>query len=193
MNERALPLAISQTLIEEAFKRGISCLNYFRHGVNVTSRFDWNAGMERHSDMGRFFRYATCKSMRGKRIYKTLLYSADPARLDDLQAFAVLQFNAEVDTIRNSPNTLEFVAKGVSKVYGLNIVASLAGFAPENALAFGDGVNDVGMFRWAGLSVCMHHGHEAAKRAATMVAPESNAAVNFAAAVDAVLALSKAA
>jgi hydroxymethylpyrimidine pyrophosphatase-like HAD family hydrolase len=44
------------------------------------------------------------------------------------------------------------------------------------------------MFRWAGLSVCMHHGHEAAKLAATMVAPATDIAVNFAAAVDMALA-----
>jgi Cof subfamily protein (haloacid dehalogenase superfamily) len=193
ISERPLAVPVSDLIMEEAATRGISCLNYFRHGVHVTSRFDWNVGMERHTDMGRFFRYCKRKSMRGKCIYKILLYSGEPAKLDELQALITQQCGDVVDTIRNAPNVLEFVAKGVSKVYGLNIVANLLGFAPENALAFGDGVNDVGMFRWAGLSVCMHHGHDAAKQAATMVAPDSSAATNFAAAVDAVLALPRAA
>jgi Cof subfamily protein (haloacid dehalogenase superfamily) len=189
ISERHIPQDACARIIEEAASRGVSCLSYFLYGVRVSSKFDWHENMQRHfDDMGSFCRYVKPQSMIKKPVYKTLLFALDSKRLDDFESLILGSYGNEVDKIRNGPNTLEFVQKGVSKVSGLNVVAQECGFEPSQAVAFGDGINDVGMFRWAGLSVCMNHGHELAKKAATLVAPPTEADVNFAAAVDMVLA-----
>jgi Cof subfamily protein (haloacid dehalogenase superfamily) len=189
ISERLLPLAVSSDIIDSAKALGITCLSYFRHGVHTSSWFDWGPGMERHREIGRFFRISSAPLMRTKQVYKTLLFCLDAVRLDAFQATMEARYQKELDAIRNHPNVLEFITKGVSKVSGLDVLAKHLGIAPEKFLAFGDGINDRGMFVWAGLSVCMHHGHESARNAAKMVAPASDAGVNFAHAVASVLAL----
>jgi hypothetical protein len=183
--ERPMPKRVSAQILKEAQKRQITCLCFFRQGIYTTSVFDWNEGMERHREIGRHFRHSSVNAMSKRNIYKTLLYSVDPQVLDAMQANVIERFGDAVDAIRNNPNSLEFVAKGVSKVSALNVLAQLCSFDPKKSAAFGDGVNDKGMFGWAGYSVCMHHGHPSALVAAAMVAPKSSAQTNFAAAVQA--------
>lgn len=186
--ERFLPLTASSAIMTAADQRQITCLNFFRHGIYTSSKYDWHEGMERHREMGRHFRFSNLEAMIGRSIYKSLLFSETPADLDALQKEILDQYGAEVDAIRNNPYTLELISKGVSKVSGLQVVARHLGISQSQVMAFGDGVNDVGMFRWAGLSVCMNHGAEPAKEAADLVAPETDPVVNFAAAVAAALA-----
>lgn len=183
LSERALVRDASGLILQEALKREITCLNFFRHGIYCSSKFDWNEQMERHREIGRHFRMTSIDAMLRHAVYKTLLHSSSVEALDGLQEHVLANHGEVVDAIRNSPNILEFVSKGVSKVSGLEAVAAHLGLDASRFVVFGDGVNDVGMFGWAGLSVCMNHGHSLAKAAATVVAPESDPATNFAAAV----------
>jgi Cof subfamily protein (haloacid dehalogenase superfamily) len=188
ISEQFLPLAVSSAIMTEAARRQLTCLNFFRHGIYTSSRFDWHEDMDRHREMGRHFRHSTVEKMIGRSIYKTLLFSLKPENLDAMQEAILAQFGDVVDAMRNNPNALELISKGVSKVSGLKAAAAYLGVDPTQVVAFGDGFNDASMFRWAGLSVCMSHGHEAAKEAATLVAPATNREVNFAAAVSAAFA-----
>ena len=140
--------------------------------------------MERHREMGSHFREVKPAAMHKTAIYKTLHYSETPARIDDLQAMVVESYGESVDVIRNGPNTLEVISKGVSKVSGLKAVAEYLGLDSSQFVVFGDGNNDLGMFAWAGFSVCMHHGSPLALKSASMIAPETAIGVNFATAVD---------
>lgn len=181
--ERTMSQEASRSIMAEAERLKVSCLCFFKHGIHTSTVGDWNEAMERHREIGRHFKHSTSQALAKRRLYKALLYSRDPARLDAMQAHAERNFRQDVDAIRNGPNTLEFVAKGVSKVSALEAVAEFLHLKAENFVAFGDGKNDVGMLGWAQTSVCMHHGNPAAQTAATQVAPETDAAVNFAAAV----------
>jgi len=189
VQERTMPAEASSKILAAAYSQQVTCLGFYRAGIRVTSQFDWDHGMERHAEMGPYFLYSSPEAMTRAPLYKTLLYATKPERLDQLQAEIVGEFGAVLDAIRNSPHHLEFIATGVNKVSGLKPVAEMCGFTAEEAIAFGDGVNDLGMFRWAGLSVCMAHGHHSARATATIVAPPSHEATNFAAGVSQVLDL----
>ena len=52
---------------------------------------------------------------------------------------------------------------------GVRIVMEELGLAPEECVAFGDGGNDVDMFRVVGTSVAMGNGNPEARAAATYV------------------------
>jgi Cof subfamily protein (haloacid dehalogenase superfamily) len=184
IQERTLPLEISRAILRLSHDSQVSCLCFFRHGIYVTSKFDWSDGMERHREMGSHFREVKPAAMHKTAIYKTLHYSETPARIDDLQAMVVESYGESVDVIRNGPNTLEVISKGVSKVSGLKAVAEYLGLDSSQFVVFGDGNNDLGMFAWAGFSVCMHHGSPLALKSASMIAPETAIGVNFATAVD---------
>jgi Cof subfamily protein (haloacid dehalogenase superfamily) len=187
IQERKLPLEISRAILRLSHDSQVSCLCFFRHGIYATSKFDWNEDMDRHREIGSHFREVKPAAMHKCAIYKTLHFSKTPARLDDLQAKIIESNGASVDVIRNGPNTLEVLPKGVSKVSGLKAVAEYLGLDSCQFVVFGDGNNDVGMFAWAGFSVSMHHGSPLALKSARMVAPETKLGVNFAAAVDAMI------
>lgn len=188
IGERVLPLPVSSAIMRAANRRRVTCLCFFRHGIYTSSKFDWHESMERHREIGRHFRFSNLQAMTGRSIYKLLLFSQTAADLDALQKEILDQQGFEVDAIRNNLHTLELISKGISKVSGLQVVARHLGISPSQVMALGDGVNDVGMFRWAGLSVCMHHGHPTAQEVADMVAPPTAPHVNFATAIAALLA-----
>jgi hypothetical protein len=79
---------------------------------------------------------------------------------------------------------LEFSDPSATKGAGLAAIAKRAGIPREEVLAFGDGYNDVSMFRWAGLGVAMSHGRENALRSAHRISPVGDPANAFSRAVD---------
>jgi len=67
--------------------------------------------------------------------------------------------------------TPEIVKAGVSKGSGLNSVAQKKGIQPNEAWAFGDGLNDIEMFQWAGRSFAMENSHPKLLALADQVVP----------------------
>ncbi len=67
--------------------------------------------------------------------------------------------------------TPEIVKAGVSKGSGLNSVAQKIGIDPAESWAFGDGLNDIEMFQWAGRSFAMGNGHPKVLSIADQVLP----------------------
>jgi hypothetical protein len=55
-------------------------------------------------------------------------------------------------------------------------LAGRLGIPREEIIAFGDGNDDVPLLEWAGMSVAMAHGREAARRAAKKISPPGDPA-----------------
>jgi Cof subfamily protein (haloacid dehalogenase superfamily) len=68
-------------------------------------------------------------------------------------------------------NFYDIWPQGVDKGTALEWVAGYYGIPLENTMAIGDGDNDLGMLRMAGLSAAMGQGSQRAKATATMIAP----------------------
>jgi len=81
----------------------------------------------------------------------------------------------------------EIAAAGVSKSAGLEIICQRYGFDAADVLAFGDGLNDIDMLRWAGRAVAMSNAPDSVRDAADRVAP-SNEDDGVAVVVEAMLA-----
>jgi len=67
--------------------------------------------------------------------------------------------------------TPEIVASGVSKGSGLDVIAAISSIDASKAWVFGDGLNDIEMFLWAGHSVAMKNGHPKVLSIAGDIAP----------------------
>ena len=61
--------------------------------------------------------------------------------------------------------------RAVNKWTACQWVMARTGFTPEQAIAFGDGLNDVPMLRGAGIGVAMDNGHPELKAVADRIAP----------------------
>ena len=95
-------------------------------------------------------------------------FSCDTAGCDQAACFAELP---EFHPIVHNAKVVEMVPKGFDKASGILRICELLGRDVANAVAFGDGINDLGMFSVCGTSVCMGNGVDEAKRAADLVAP----------------------
>ena len=78
------------------------------------------------------------------------------------------------DAIEVRPSGLEtpeIVKAGVTKGSGLNSVAQKMGINPAESWSFGDGLNDIEMFQWAGRSFAMGNSHPKLLSLADQVVP----------------------
>lgn len=73
------------------------------------------------------------------------------------------------DVIVHIPEVLELTPKGIDKGTGLNLALSALGIPREDSVAFGDGANDLAMFRDSGLRIAMGNGSAALKARADYV------------------------
>ena len=93
------------------------------------------------------------------------------------------RFGSGLQTVSTSPESVEILPPGVHKARGMAMLAARRGLARERVMAFGDGDNDVELLQWAGLGVAMSECTPAAGAAATMRAPDGDAATSLARAV----------
>nr|WP_263326893.1 Cof-type HAD-IIB family hydrolase [Neobacillus sp. Marseille-Q6967] len=75
----------------------------------------------------------------------------------------------EFKFIRWHPLAVDIVSKGGSKVDGIASLVKHLGISKEDVFAFGDGINDIEMFQFAGKSVAMGNAPDVVKKAATYV------------------------
>ena len=73
------------------------------------------------------------------------------------------------DAIFHNDIVAEIIPKGFDKSTGMAWLCEHLGVDREDTFAFGDGMNDIGMFDWAGTGIAMGNGQSAAKEAADYV------------------------
>ncbi len=81
----------------------------------------------------------------------------------------VKEVEKDWDVILHIPEVLELVPKGIDKGTGLRMALDALGIAREDSVAFGDGANDLAMFRDSGLKIAMGNGSSALKARADYV------------------------
>jgi Cof subfamily protein (haloacid dehalogenase superfamily) len=96
-------------------------------------------------------------------IFQALLFfdtNADLSYLDEHEAF---------DTLKWHEHSLDIIPKGGTKAGGIRAMLDHLGLHPNQAAAFGDGLNDVEMLQFVGHGVAMGNGVEVAKKASRFV------------------------
>lgn len=89
-------------------------------------------------------------------VYQMLAFY-DNTKDDFIQQSDLLQQHLRV--VRWHPYSVDLLAKEGSKARGIDAVLTHLGLKPENAVAFGDGLNDIEMMQSVGFGVAMGNGH----------------------------------
>src|SRR5205085_5365308 len=80
-------------------------------------------------------------------------------------------FDGRLYISKSLPYFLEFASPRVTKAEGLQFLAEHLGFERSEAVAFGDGENDVELLEWAGYGVAVANAHRRVLDVADLVCP----------------------
>lgn len=102
-------------------------------------------------------------------IYQAFLYCGEQ---EEHNYFT--RFRDDVSFVRWHRVVLDVLPPNGSKARGIEAVLRHYGLKPEDAVAFGDGLNDREMLAYVGMGVAMGNAHEQVKRLANMVTRHVN-------------------
>ena len=91
--------------------------------------------------------------------------------LDAVMVPAILERFPAFDLVRWHQTGVDVMPRGVNKWIGCQWVLAQTGFTPKQAIAFGDGLNDLQMLKGVGLGIAMDNGHPELKAIADHIAP----------------------
>jgi Cof subfamily protein (haloacid dehalogenase superfamily) len=95
----------------------------------------------------------------------------DEARIAQLAARFKELFRERLFVTTSLPVFLELANPGVSKGSGMQFVADRLGFDARDAVAFGDGENDVELLEWAGFGIAVADAHPRLRAVADWTCP----------------------
>ena len=91
--------------------------------------------------------------------------------LDTVLVPAILARYPEFDLVRWHRTGMDVMPHGINKWTGCQWVMAQTGFQAHQAIAFGDGLNDMQMLKGVGLGIAMDNGHPELKAIAKRIAP----------------------
>ena len=164
IHKRTIDRADLQIAVDGA-ERGDSTLGFVGERDNFMNRF--NAQVWLSDEFGGMppMRLRPAREALEMEIYQMHIYGA-PGCEDELVARAPGLIAA-----RWSENFADVFPRGGGKEIGMQALNARLGIAPEETMAFGDGENDVGMLKYAGVGVAMGNASDAVKAQANYVAP----------------------
>lgn len=95
-------------------------------------------------------------------------------RREDLTPLAAFCRDFPVDLVVSIHNGLEVNRRGVEKGAALATLSARLGIAPEAVAAVGDGMADISMLRFAGLSIAMGNADASVREHARLTAPDND-------------------
>lgn len=97
-------------------------------------------------------------------IHQALLFCTEQQEQEYAEAFPEMKF------VRWHRTSTDILPAGTSKAGGMQRILDREGLMMSDAVAFGDGLNDIEMLEAAGAGVAMGNGHEEAKKKADYIA-----------------------
>lgn len=186
LREVTLDSALAAELCDRGRQLGMTLLAYDRNGARAEIQTPWTdyyAAKAGWQPLLGDFRHLPPDG------FVKILWSGEQDRIRALAAELAPEMRKRSQMVVTEPELLEFTALGATKASGAAVLADHLGLDAADAMAFGDGNNDVEILQWAGISVAMAHGKTSAHRAARFISPPGPPETAFARAV--VLALTE--
>lgn len=92
-----------------------------------------------------------------------------PEELNKVYAYLKGKFEGELNLFFSEPYFMEITPLGIEKASALNCLAEMLGITKEQIMACGDGLNDIPMLEFAGLSIAMENAYNETKRVADYI------------------------
>lgn len=115
------------------------------------------------------FQPADISDITDKFVLNKAVIAYDQEELDPKIKEIPAEFHEMYEIIKTRSMLLEFMPKGVTKAYGISLLAKDLGLKQEEIMAIGDEENDLPMIQYAGLGVAMENAVPFVKEAADFV------------------------
>lgn len=155
-------------LHDEAMAAGMQILTYQGDGIAATKADDEYVQHEAFINKMPVVEYTDFKSQVEFPINKCLIVGA-PEPLHQLELQLAERLKGKLSIYRSANFFLECVPLGIEKSQSIDKLAQEIGIKREEIIAVGDGYNDMGMIKYAGLGVAMANADEEVKSAADYV------------------------
>lgn len=179
LSEKRLPIGSARSVISSAIERGLSVGWYTAERWEV-SYLDRAISREA-SITGESPTVAEPPGRTGEAPHKVLCIAGEPHLLPTLRELATRPPEGCAGLFSHE-SYLEVTPWEADKAPALETLARQLAVAREEIVAIGDGANDAGMLRWAGVGICMGHAPDSVKAVADRVT-ETNDRDGVAAAV----------
>ena len=102
-----------------------------------------------------------------------LLLIDQPERIRELLPIFQRHFEGRLICTISRPQYIEFISPKAGKERALEELCRRLNIPPQEVIAFGDGLNDAGMLRFAGLGCAMANAREEVRAQADLIAPSN--------------------
>lgn len=103
---------------------------------------------------------------------KMLIIEENEKKQKQIHEFLAENFGDEIEISSSYPIFIEITKKGMSKAVPLKNLSTKMGIKQSEVMAFGDGLNDLKMIKWAGKGVAMGNADPKLRQAADDIALE---------------------
>lgn len=102
-------------------------------------------------------------------IYNKAVVAIEEEYLDQQIRKIPEEFYEQFEVIKTRSNLLEFMPKGITKAYGISLLAKDLNIIPDEIMTIGDEENDLPMIKYAGMGVAMKNAVSKVKAAADII------------------------
>ena len=172
IHEIVVPEDLGREVFQRGREAGISIVGHHQTGIFCDAQTKWTALYRNRTGQ---VPMADIPALIATGLDK-LVWITATERIVELTPRMQEEYRGRLYVVNTEPEFLEFLNPRVNKALAVQVLATRLGVVQEQVIAFGDGNNDVQLLEWAGWSVAMAHGREAARRAGKKISPPGDPA-----------------
>jgi Cof subfamily protein (haloacid dehalogenase superfamily) len=181
IHEITVPQDFAFELFHRGRDAGMSIIGYHKNGIFCDRQTEWIDLYVRHTGQAPI---ADIPALIGPGMQK-LIWITAAETIADLTPRMQEEYRNRLYVVNTEREMIEFLNLNTNKALAVEVLARRLNIPREEIIAFGDGNNDVPLLEWAGMSIAMAHGREAARRAAKKISPPGDPATAVARALSA--------
>lgn len=170
--ETPVPQDLALELFHRGREAGISLIGFHRRGVFCDARTQWTDLYLHRTGQAPI---ADIPALIAPGLQK-LIWITAAERITELTPRMEEEYRGRLYVVNTEHEMIEFFDPHANKALAVQVLATRLNIPREEIIAFGDGNNDIPLLEWAGMSVAMAHGREAARRAGKKISPPGDPA-----------------
>ena len=171
--EQTISAATAHEMYDRAKQYGCSPLTYTMNHIITEDIGDHWVQLESFTTKMPIIHVQDFKEAVSQPVNKVLI-TGEPSYIAEIIDEFKAPYEGKMSIYRSDPYFIECMANNIDKARSLGKLCEILGIKQEEAIAFGDGYNDLPMIEWAGLGVAMDNAVPGVKERANYITKSNN-------------------